>query len=250
MKNIKRFAFTLAETLTILAILGVLATIMITNLVNSIQDSIEITQIKKAYSMISNAFSMAIVENGPLKTWNWPEPTARKSIKNTVFLSEKLSEYLPVQRFCGNTTGCFNYGYGSTHKFKTLNDFNGGSELHTDNPNLYTSKMILKNNMRIAFAMGYPDFTNQWDYYHMKIDINGPIGPNRYGYDVFHIFYNSNGLLSFNSYVAKQASFCNKYSIAPSNTTSTPSLDGVSCIYWVIKHNNMNYKRRDISREW
>lgn len=38
---------------------------------------------------------------------------------------------------------------------------------------------------------------------------------------------------------------CNK-----ANTSVNKHLRGVSCAEWIIKHNNMDYKYKDVSSEW
>ena len=67
-KNCKS-AFTLAETLITLAIIGVVAALTIPSLVQRFQERQYVSQLKKTYAVLQNAFQMAIAEHGPIDQW-------------------------------------------------------------------------------------------------------------------------------------------------------------------------------------
>ena len=69
---IKR-GYTLAEVLTTVVILGIIAVIVVPNVVKRFSDRADISRLKLAYSLVSNAIDMAVVENGPIEDWDWPE---------------------------------------------------------------------------------------------------------------------------------------------------------------------------------
>lgn len=62
-------AFTLAEVLITLAIIGVAAALTIPSIVQSYKERQYVSQLKKAYSVLQNAFQMAIAEHGTLDQW-------------------------------------------------------------------------------------------------------------------------------------------------------------------------------------
>lgn len=64
-------AFTLAEILTVLGIIGVLAAMTIPNLISAYQKTQTVVQIKKFYTNMNQALQFAIKENGDFSTWSY-----------------------------------------------------------------------------------------------------------------------------------------------------------------------------------
>ena len=70
-KIIKRnFAFTLAEVLVSLGIIGVVAAITLPVLIQNYQKQATATSLKKAYSELNQVLQRSMVDNGDIKTWN------------------------------------------------------------------------------------------------------------------------------------------------------------------------------------
>ena len=66
MNKISKKAFTLAETLIALTILGLIAILTIPNLYRAHQDRMQISAMKRAYSLIDNALQqMYVIEGVP-----------------------------------------------------------------------------------------------------------------------------------------------------------------------------------------
>ena len=65
----RHVAFTLAETLITLAIIGVVAALTIPSLVQRFQERQYVSQLKKTYAVLQNAFQMAIAEHGTVDQW-------------------------------------------------------------------------------------------------------------------------------------------------------------------------------------
>lgn len=64
-----RQGFTLAEVLITLGIIGIVAALTIPTLIQSYKEKYYITHLKKSYSVLQNAFQMAIAEHGPINQW-------------------------------------------------------------------------------------------------------------------------------------------------------------------------------------
>ncbi len=62
-------AFTLAEVLITLAIIGVVAAMTIPTLISNYKEKVTVTKVKNFYSRFSNAYQLAIAEHGPISTW-------------------------------------------------------------------------------------------------------------------------------------------------------------------------------------
>ena len=263
MKKIK--GFTLAEVLITLSILGVVAAIMIPNTIQKISDRQTVTAVKRAYSLLDNALQALYAEEGDPNTWNWPTRTTNQILApdtasdnvskkaNTDFLTEKLLRYISAAQVCGNAKGCFpetdlKDGWDRS-LYKTLKNNKGEQTDVTGIP----GKTIAKNGMLFNTSVFYKrDMGGVFGIF--RVDVNGKKGPNRYGYDVFFFPFNKYGIMSnstprdtnngdYYQFFFQQA-YCNKYN------SITENRDGQSCYTWIIKHNNMDYKYRDVSAEW
>ena len=66
---LKKAAFTLAEVLITLGIIGVVAAMTLPSLIQNYHEKQRVTQLKKAYSVMQNAFLMAQEEYGDITDW-------------------------------------------------------------------------------------------------------------------------------------------------------------------------------------
>lgn len=100
----KKVAFTLAEVLITLGVIGVVAALTIPNLVANYQKKQAVTQYKKAFSEISQVLKMAEVDNGSIEFWNFTSSTN----KTKDFADNYLYPYLKIQKKCDFLeTGCW-----------------------------------------------------------------------------------------------------------------------------------------------
>ena len=95
--NIRRVAFTLAEVLITLAIIGVVAAMTIPTLITKYQEKQTVTRFKWIYSTLANAFTMAVAENGAPETWD---------LNSAEDMANILSKYMRISEKCYNTAGC------------------------------------------------------------------------------------------------------------------------------------------------
>ena len=87
-----RHAFTLAEVLITLGIIGVVAAMTMPTLIAKYQKKQTVTQLKKAYAELNKAVSYSEIENGDCKYWDY-------NLNSLDFYNKYLSKYLQ------NTTG-------------------------------------------------------------------------------------------------------------------------------------------------
>ena len=66
----KKAAFTLAEVLITLAIIGIVAALTIPTLITNYQKKQTVSKLKQSYSIISQALTMAQAEHGDTTTWD------------------------------------------------------------------------------------------------------------------------------------------------------------------------------------
>src|SRR5574344_1882726 len=92
-RGLKKAAFTLAEVLITLGIIGVVAALTIPTLVNNYQEKASVTKLKKLYSIVSQAVKLAEVDNGPIEDWGFTSPYGPEDAE---ILSKNLSPYFKV----------------------------------------------------------------------------------------------------------------------------------------------------------
>ena len=236
-------AFTLAEVLITLGIIGVVAAMTIPTLISNYQEKQTVSRLTKAYATISNAYTMAKVENGDLTSWGFagnstsgttdPDTNtstpAQITIDNTNLFLDKLSKHLKVsKRTRGldiNYTEYFLHGEPTT---TTISTDSGDMLILTDGT---TIKGGWISNYRCTTGV-CGDFS---------IDINGPdTSPNAYGKDIFSFYIYKNGIVPMGKTDETTHPFdteCN-----PDNAVR---YNGYGCTAWVIYNKNMDYLHCD-----
>lgn len=167
-KPFGRLAFTLAEVLITLTIIGVIAALTIPTLVKDYQKAQFRSGLKKAHTTLSNAFQLMSYDNGgEIYGTQFEGRTFKDLIKN----------YLKIEKYCGNEgwdgpsgfcsvyTGYYNFNRSSRIAQSYIDDgvylLQDGTIIMIDNP--YTGRNIF-----------------------ISVDVNGyNKGPNQFGYDVF-----------------------------------------------------------------
>jgi len=72
-------AFTLAEVLITLGIIGVVAAMTMPTLIQKHQKKVFVTKMKYTYSVLDNAFIMARQEHGDPKDWDWGKGVTKEN---------------------------------------------------------------------------------------------------------------------------------------------------------------------------
>jgi prepilin-type N-terminal cleavage/methylation domain-containing protein len=170
-------AFTLAEVLITLAVIGVIATITIPALTQNIQDQQYKIAWKKAYGNLEQVSRRVLMNNaGSFK--GICDDGDDQCLKN-LFLP-----YLNYIKSCNSVTV-----YGNCWH-KSLYDFTYMDGTPATDWNI-TSSIILNNGVFIMFSNSSKTCSSpSWNIYRcgrMTIDINGFKGPNKFGYDIFAI---------------------------------------------------------------
>jgi len=169
--NMKK-AFTLAEVLITLAIIGVVAALTIPAVVTKVTKNQYVVALKKAYNTLKSIEREAVQEHGEMKNWDW---TAQDT--NTKAMEKYFLPHFDVLKNCGTTdTGCF-----ATEGYKYLNSNARNATLN--NTNFY--KIITSDGIAYAFTRNAVDPASEiWQGY-FSVDVNGSKGPNQYGRDLF-----------------------------------------------------------------
>ena len=204
MKGIK--AFTLAETLITLAIIGVVATLTIPNLIANYQRSQFEAAFKQGYSFLLHTTQLYLKENDSLygteKTSTWSRP-----------LQNDFDKYTKTKKIS-------NVPYGKN----TYKTFNGKTSPVWNNGG---TRYQLDSGATIQFDVWLYEATRLW------YDVNGDKGPNRLGYDIFiFIVDDKKGVIPAGTpgYLSANNFAC--------STTGTGDRNGVACAYKAVKDKN------------
>lgn len=183
----RHLAFTLAEVLITLGIIGVVAALTIPTIISSAEKISTVSKVEKAYSMLSQATLSVASENGDsLENIFTSDP----NVMYQTFLAK-----FKVAKACANTSGCFpaNIDYYNIQKSDIW-----GTPIDS-NSTLY--KFVLADGSLIFLWDGSAGC--KWTEGSLSnlcadvgFDINGSKGPNIAGKDLFEFYLKKNGTLA------------------------------------------------------
>lgn len=227
---IVKFAFTLAEVLIVIGIIGVIAECTIPTLIQNSSDQVIATRFKKEVSSLQQAVNLAYSTEGPIDAWI--DPTGQG--KGIYAINNVLSKYLKITKSCPDTVGCLPTG---GYKYMNKNPF----------VNFDASTNILKIQLADGSIMMFnPSYLGSGEnvaIYSIAIyiDVNGVNGPNMYGLDLFSLS------IASESY-AKANNIRGQVIIPDGQTSGFLSSDcsysgGLpNCAAWVLYKGNLDYK--------
>jgi len=124
----KRCAFTLAEVLITLGIIGVVAAMTMPTLIQKHQQQVLITRLKKDYSIMSQALVTSYAENGEFKEWDLGTEYTKENLKRVV--NKYFLPYFKVVRIVDdeeNNNSYSSYGFTIGDGTTLLFSLDGGS---------------------------------------------------------------------------------------------------------------------------
>lgn len=163
----KKNAFTLAEVLITLGVIGIVAAMTLPTLLNKYEKKVTVERLKESYTMLNQAVIASEGVNGDLQYWNYAEVTSSQT-----FFENYILPYLKGVKKLKN----------SPYSWVALN-----GQRDTSGSGMYSRpRYRLPNGVYIAgFSTLYSGVnlrkTGAW----FVVDINGPKNPNRVGRDVF-----------------------------------------------------------------
>jgi prepilin-type N-terminal cleavage/methylation domain-containing protein len=183
-------AFTLAEVLITLGIIGVVAALTMPGLIVNYQKQQTVTQLKRAYSALDQAVKLASLDHETFE-YKGSSVAAREA-----YLEEYFLPYLKTVQICAPVAECgINY-----LDYKYLNGQPTSSTVGIDANSV---AVVLPDGN--VFIIGATSSNAQvGSYYAVLLDINGKKGPNVMGKDLFRLtstsFITSQGFgLAFSS---------------------------------------------------
>ena len=232
----KKAAFTLAEVLITLGIIGVIAAMTIPNLISNYQNAKYIAQLKKSYLVLGQAIQFIQRDFGDVSSWTWKESGDYENFLNTYFKpyfsGSKI--YSPSDwktPMCYEQDIGFQTSSGTKYSYKWLD--NG----YISTPfTKSTASIRLKDGTCIGVIGGH---YSTWERT-LAVDTNGSAkGPNTAGKDLFFFQIDDNTKLipygfdwSYEDLASNKQHACNKNAENPGFTCAARVMkDG-----WQIKY--------------
>ncbi len=166
--NIKKSAFTLAETLLTLSIIGVIAALTIPALKEYQEEVRYVAATKKAYSSAQAAITSLEIKYGDLKWWTW---------SNEDTLRTRMKEVLNTLQ--SNSFTSYSVSYLSGDTYATINN---STWYQTTDGMIWRMYQSADTNSLGTIA----------------VDTNGPSMPNRVGVDVHNFLVTEDGVMPAN----------------------------------------------------
>lgn len=240
----KNQAFTLAEVLITLGIIGVVAAMTLPTLVQKQQEKAWVTAYLRLYSLLETAYHSAIAEYGTIENWDGSSFSYNEDgIKginadpNTIY-KNMIKPYFKINSefrdLSWNQIGCM------PKSFKNLNNSPGSTYFagKTVQISLPSGECILMDQQLNLNS-------------HFVVDLNGLKGPNVLGKDIFLFSFDLRkpGRLKpgYNEiWWTDKAEYCDTRSGNGWNA-------GMSCGFWIVRNHNMDYLHmslEELKRKW
>ena len=223
-------AFTLAEVLITLGIIGVVAAMTMPSLITAKQEKATISTIKKNYSIFANALLMAQNDNGELYTWG-----ITKDADGLNLVSSNLKPYLKIIEDCGvgEKSDC---APGDNGKFKDLTGRKRTEDFSSSD--YYSFRLNDGTAVAIQLKTKAECISSESNCMNFYIDTNGKKYPNTLGKDIFYFNGYGNGKL-------RAAGIDH----SPSET-GWAAQEGWFTTAWAMYKENLDYLRCPDKLEW
>ena len=208
----KTIAFTLAETLIVMGIIGVVAALTLPNLNSSTGEKEKVAKLQKIYSNLQDALGRAEAVYGPYEEWFINDGEDMDKITKRTF--DRITEFLKYSKNCTISNNC-NFTFDSTN---------------SDGDNVRNSKYVifLQDGATVGFSTFWTSHYNRYitDIY---VDIDGNKGANEECKDYFK--FNIRG---------DSKKLTHGIGLVRDNSTFT-GYDSFWCATWIIVNGNMDY---------
>ena len=218
-------AFTLAEVLITLGIVGVVVAMTMPVLVGKYTTKVRVTALKKSYSVLSQALLNAVADYGEPANWSFSDyvyEDEKGDTQSRHYLDlDIITEYMSFAQDCGHeANGCFG------QKYKMLN-----WAKERDFERLpYYRKIVTSDGTAIAMH-GYGNAPAGRG--EIWVDVNGKKAPNVVGKDMFLFYVKNANIYPYGAQETgsfeQQTKNCNRKS------------SGYSCALWVLTNENQDY---------
>jgi len=198
----KSKAFTLAETLVTIGIIGIVAAMTIPPLINNYKAQVTATKLKKTYTVLSQAMNAAVAKYGDAKYW--PEwDTSAEDILRIYLAPEIINAKVYPTATSEDKTMCYErkpqFYYNGSYQYGWMN------KVYMKSPFLAntTASMKLMDGTCIGLNPNYPRIPIYEKL--LAVDINTPEQkPNMAGYDLFFFTVEGNNIIPYGKHWSRK----------------------------------------------
>ena len=179
--NVRKAAFTLAEVLITLGIIGVVAAMTMPSVITNYEKKKTVEQLKKVYATLEQAFKLSEAENGFSNEWVNSGASVSEEVM-TQYFDTYWRPYLKILKTCKSISDC---GYEHSQFYNTSGKDSGAVIVNTKT----RTTVILNDGTLLSFVpMNWNSDATPFmsKIQQIRVDLNGPKGPDRYGHDVFN----------------------------------------------------------------
>lgn len=171
----KNIAFTLAEVLITLGVIGIVAAMTLPVITEKLDERQNISMLKKFYSEFANATNLLRYNYGDPESWGLVDNDAESSAN----LLDMYKKQLNMTKICHDgDISCFNF---------PVYKYDGTTKITSSEYSSWALKSFVLNNGVTVF------FDVNDDCFSVFFDVNGKRKPNRLGVDVFAWAVNGKG---------------------------------------------------------
>ena len=216
--QLKQYAFTLAETLIVMGIIGVVAALTLPNLNSSTGEKEKVTKLQKIYSNLQDAFGRAEAVYGPYDEWFVNDGEDEDKINKRAF--DRITEFMKYSKVCTVSDACAVFDAGP--------NTGGQSVPHA---------IILPDGATVGFRFytgdGYIyidlDGTHKGANTHCKDYFQLGIKQDNFNEQKYIVTYMSRYDVENNKALTNQTSFCTAWVLVNGNMDYLKTSDGRTC---------------------
>ncbi|MFR1673293.1 MAG: type II secretion system protein [Candidatus Gastranaerophilaceae bacterium] len=235
LNNVGKIAFTMAEVLITLGIIGIVAAMTLPTLIVKYKENAWTVSFLRVYSILENAYQLAISEYGDVRSWSGigvvveNEKINIADYRDKYFILNAFKPNLPISQIYDleNSKNCMpNKSYFLNGKQNNMN------------LSYYVPTVELKSGECIAFGAAYPSLHSFF-----FVDTNGKNLPNTLGKDQFIFKFAVRRIAPFG--------WSDKYEECDRNQEQYNA--GKSCGAWIVRYKNMDYLHltsEEIQKQW
>ena len=232
MEKESKIAFTLAEVLITLGIIGVVAAMTMPSLIQSYKEKATVTAVKQSYSIFAQALKMVTIDNPDLSALTDSKLSAKE---NSQIMFNEISKHIKKVKSCDVGGRCM----AST--YVNINNQILPRKNWEDENNLVTG--VLANGTGF-WILNLPNNTVG----QIGIDINGDKRPNKLGVDFFWFTFGMDGNLYAGRGPYNEKTPAGEYNNCELGGSGLSIYNGYGCSEWIITHENMDYLKRNVRK--
>lgn len=237
-KSPKLAAFTLAEVLITLGIIGIVVVLTIPTLVKKYQRYVLHNQFQVAYSIVSEAVKKMSIDNPKIMDTYCASHASDNSIEARTKFAKDFSKYFVVISDKTSDTTFSVYG-GKALKQPNYKKFSNQTDVNGYND----GQFVISNGMIISNGHCWIGASPKGQHVEFLVDTNGLKEPNAMGYDLFYFWIDPANNVVTCPQIPKNTNYCNFLT-----ADTTGAHNGVNCSYFALRNefpNDLNKKYWD-----